>query len=240
MRAQRLLFSIGIACLWSLAGDANAQQGPATFPFGSVSLTVPPPEDHVEVFATNPQLRQYFVGPIKAMADVLAGYVPTKAFPALQQTGRLQNLETFALLGTSPELRNLNVTPEYFQAMANKVRAGLGGALQRNEAQIAAAVADVGKRMKSDSSWQGSGAIGVFDDRSNRIGILLVNMYSFDGSPTPILSASTLVRVHERLLFAYVYSRDFDPKKATGLTSLARSWTDAIWAANGDGSAQRR
>jgi hypothetical protein len=234
MKTHRLM-PIGVSCVWLLAvTSAKAQQAPQTYSFGIVTIAVPPPADYTEAFAGSPQLREYFAGPTKAIAGVLAGYIPAKALQRLRQTGRPEEIDSFALLGTSPELRSVTVTTDYFEAMAKKLRTGLGDALARSEPDIAAAVAEIGKRIGSDVRTQGSQALGIFDDRANRIGILLATPYTFDGTPISILAANTLIRVRGRLLFAYVYTRHLEPEAVTRLASDARSWTDAIFTANGE------
>ena len=126
------------------------------------------------------------------------------------------------------------------EALANKVRTGLGEVLKRSEQDIGAAVAEIGKRMKGDVVLQGVTAVGLFDDRPDRIGILLTTTYTFNGAVIPVLSANTLVRVRGRILFAYMYTRNLEPEGVTEVASIARSWTDAIVAANGEGRPQPR
>ena len=116
--------------------------------------------------------------------------------------------------------------------MADKVRSGLDETLRPLSPDIAALAAEVSKRIQQDVSIQQPFIAGLFDDAPDRLGVLIVMPVSVGGNTVTILSANSLVRVRNRLLFAYVYTPNVPPEAVRTLVSVARAWTDAIQAAN--------
>ena len=201
------------------------------YSFGTVLVAVPAPVEHVEVFATLPRLRELIAGPLGTRGDVLAGYALPQDLRLLQQASQVQ-LATFAMLATSPELRSVDVSEGTFAALADRLRTGLGDAIRRNEGEMAAAVSDFGKQVGGNLVLQDRASVGVFDDAPGRIGVLIAARYSINSATVSVLIANTILRVRDRLLFAYMYTWNLQPDGMAALTTRARAWTDSIFEAN--------
>jgi hypothetical protein len=229
MRHHRVVGSI-VAVVWiSIANSADAQNPSATYLFGAEVIAVPTPAGYENVSPADLISGDLAVS-IRS-ADTLA------LFGAIDSSGgQPGQRRSFALVVTPGDLRGIDVDVAYFGALATGVRTGLDENLRKLKPDLATVASDLEKRIQVAVEIQQPTVIGVFDDAADRIGILQVMPVVIGGITSPILSANTIIRVRSRILFAYVYAMNAQPESVSGLASVARSWTDAIIAANAKSS----
>ena len=198
---------------------------------GGTKVLVPAPDQYVEVGSENR------VFPSEARNRLLAWFVTPSD---LKQFGsESTNLsKQYMQLQVSKGAENRDISASQFSELA-------GDVAKLQDASYASAVQDVNRIMKKLASESKDfpdleigqpKPLGSFLKTDTAVGFLMLMSISSNSKQgkeqIPMVCGTTLVRVKQKLLFAYVYCAA-DNKKATDwVKSTSKSWVEAILKAN--------
>lgn len=219
-----LLLLVTRLAAWTAEADLNLN-------IGGTKILVPCPEGFVEV---GPAKRVF---PSEAPNNLLGWFIRTNDQSGFE-AGTIDVLRRYMQIQISKDAVYHQITPTEFSEVATAV-SGQQDEIYRS------AMTDVNKLLKKMASDNPdlSGlridqpkALGTFLKTNNAVGFLMLMTLTVPGGDTPkqvpMLAATTLLRVREKLLFQYVYAAADDKKAVDWVKETSRTWARAIEKAN--------
>jgi hypothetical protein len=227
-------------CAWAAPASGPRQTETAqtasaaapTYRAGLKSIAIPPPDS--DLLEIGPDYRVLFETFAPNTNRLIAAFVLPGEAAALR-TGGTEDTSTYGLVEVPRAAEFKEITPEIFKQVAEAVGTEFGANL---DADIKAGNDEVNQRLKDLNS----GVSGITVDKPVPLGTLfsgsdedgfgLVMQATAKGTTVKMAMAVVLVRVHDRVVFGYLYTvyKDADTLHWLGRTSHA--WADAILKAN--------
>jgi hypothetical protein len=209
------------------AGGAAQEQG---FRVGGVSLVLPAPaSDLTEVGNDN---RVLFEVTVPDMNRLVAAFVPSSNLAGLR-TPKNQ-LKQYALVEVSRRAEFLDVGLSDFNLLAGNLGKQMGSIAdvhrQENEDLF-------NRRMKAMNLNQkltlGKPVmLGALFSKDNAAGFGMVEQVTVNGNSAKMMVATVLLRVKNRVLFAYLFTEYKDEQTVNWSRKTSEQWADAILVAN--------
>src|SRR5947209_13778977 len=194
---------------------------------GGVELTLPGPAAFAEV---GDKLRTtIFELMAPASNRLLTAYVPAKNLDELNQGQRKSGLDFYALVEVPRQAEYMDCTPEAFSEVSEGMASSMGSFSKENVAQIEQ---DTNIRLKS------LGAKPLEVGRPEMLGGLFQNADSFgfgmlvaikqNERSVTMAAGIGVVRVRQRLLFAYLYHVYESPESVSWVRTNLATWVGEI------------
>lgn len=223
-RATALLTLLFLSALNLHASDCVATAG-------GVSLAVPPPE---KVFTeVGGDKRDSFEYMVPSRNRLLCAFVPTHYLAQLKNPAT--GMDRYMVVEVSRRFENTDITAANFGQVVASMKQQIGDASQLNS-NAQASKEEVVNKLKAvqnskDISLDKTIPLGAFLQTTDRYGFLLLQPVSSGGTTVRTIGASILLRVRNRLIFAYVYGSD-DESSLKWVQATAEEWSREILAAN--------
>lgn len=225
MRASGLLLCCSLTCGLASAGETPHAK------VGGLEVTAPAPADYSEV---GDRLRTtLFEVMTPATNRLLAAYLPVKALAALEAGNTTGGLPFYAMLQVPRGAEYADCTPEAFDQAVRSIEGAIGAIDTAKTGELSS---EMNLRLKS----LGVGPVAV--DRPEMLGglfrktdaagfAMLMAMKQAEKTSS-IAAGMAVLRVKQRVLFAYLYRRYESPETVRTLRTELEAWADAILAAN--------
>ena len=131
--------------------------------------------------------------------------------------------------------KNTDITTANFEQIVASTKQQIGDASQLNSTAQATAEEVIGKlraiQNSKDISIEKPIPVGTILQTPDAYGFLMIQPVSSGGTAVRTLAASILIRVRNRMIFAYVYGSD-DESSLKWIQATAEEWSHEILAAN--------
>jgi hypothetical protein len=223
-----LLFALCALLLVPLAASANE-----TAKIGDETLSVPLPQGFVRYDGLNAaidQVMQRFVPPSNRSLMVIATPLDAERAKANQP----KDLNRFMSVQTARALENQKATLRDFESASAElekqfVPGGQGAATVQSEANKLTKNANLGVDLKLGETRM----LGVYEKTKQSMDMgLIMKAQVANGPVKTVVAAMSLVDVKGKFLFLYVYSDYHGQADADWTRTMAKSWREAIIAAN--------
>jgi hypothetical protein len=221
--------------LWGLFASASslhaADCGTVT---GGVPVVVPPPgKEFVEVGADK---RNFFEFMVPSRNRLLCAFVPTDLLPRLKNPA--SGLGQYMLVEVSRKLdeKNTEVTPAAFAQIVVAMEQQLGDASSLNQT-VESTSKEISGKLKqlgqsTDISIDKPAPLGTLFRTSDSYAFAMLEPVSSGGATIRTINASVLLRVRDRLIFAYIDGSGDDEESLKWVEKTAEQWTNEILTAN--------
>ena len=215
--------------------DARASKNPDVFQLGTRSVRIPSPTGFSDVIGRIENDHGRFAP--DEQGGLLSLDVPDDILPALAKD-TLMPLEIYAKVRISPEIMEVDITPELYAATVAEFQKNFDALLDPNGKIVTTAKRDVslyvsqvtGRVSKVDISATKN--LGYFQKTGNVFSALTLMMIEVNGQTIPMLASISLLRLNIRLINATVYKRMPTDKDIETMPEFTKSWTTRILDAN--------
>ena len=148
----------------------------------------------------------------------------------MNKDGAPQGLDTYAMIQVPRQLEYADCTPEAFQQMLKSTGAPAGEVVRER------ALEEMNVRLKSFG--QGSIDVGGTQDlgavfrKTDAYGSVTLTKYSLGERSVTMSAATAVIRVRQRVMFAYVFNKYQSPETVLSIGKNREAWTDSIPAKN--------
>jgi hypothetical protein len=203
---------------------------------GGVSVTIPAPVGgFVEVSSEKRDFFQYMV---PARNHLLCAFVPADRLPLLKNPAR--GMTRYMVVEGSRKMDegNLEVTEAIFQEIVSGIKQQLGDTNALNQI-LQTTAEELSRKLKAvdaskDVAIGQVTPLGTLFQRQDVYAFAMVAPVSSAGATSRMINASVVLRVRERLLFAYVYAGASDETSLKWVEQTAQQWAQQIVTANAD------
>ena len=214
---------------------------------GGTNIKLPAPEEFSEVSEVSPQTRSQAEKLTIPQNRLLAYFVPDADLERLKKSqGATLEYQRYTMVQTLRAAESLNMSTQDFRGLAQRVRQEQGQFPERDREQAQAYVDDASDRLSKergvavDLKVGQPQALGVFADGDDYIAsALLAKMKAAMGEKSVefvIVSASGFLRVKNKLIFAWVYSKYDSQEDIDWVRAAAKDWIQGILSANQPGT----
>jgi len=200
---------------------------------GGVSVTIPSPG---KLFTeVGSEKRDSFEYMVPSRNRLVCAFVPIDYLPRLRSPAT--GMDRYMVIEVSRRLeeKNTDITSANFEQIVATTKQQIGDTSQLNSTAQASAEEVINKlkalQNSKDISIQTPTPLGPILQSTDAYGFLMIVPVSSGGETVKILGASILMRVRNRLLFAYVYGAD-DESSLKWIRATAEEWSHEILAAN--------
>lgn len=200
---------------------------------GGVSVAIPSPE---KLFTeVGSEKRDSFEYMVPSRNRLLCAFVPTDYLPHLKNPAT--GMDRYMVVEVSHRLdeKNTDITTANFEQVVASTKQQIGDASQPNSTAHASAEEVINKlkavQNLKDISIEKPIPLGRILQTTDVYGFLMIQPVSSGGTTVRTLGASILIRVRNRLIFAYVYGSD-DESSLKWIRATAEEWSHEILAAN--------
>ena len=214
--------------LHPLHGQAPDSQ---TFRVGATSIAIPPPAGLTETGSDYRVLLEFLAPDNNRL---VAAFVLPDDWKVLHG-GNAPPMSTYALAEVPRRAEFADISPEFFQQV-------IGTVSQQFGAMVDGSLKDQQDSMNRKLQALGSDSGTITLDKPVQLGQLfsMPDAYGFGmimpvsakGATTKMVMVMSVMRVRNRLLFAYFYSVFKDPGTVQSIRDTTEQWTRAILAAN--------
>lgn len=209
----------------------------ATLTLGTRSIRVPSPSGLVDGGTRFDHLKSRFVVTESPGNDMLAVFIPESIVPALEK-GKIPPYDRWAKVSVLTKLRATDVNAETFRRFADEFEKMSPEMIDEKSPAFQNSIANARKGLsgllgqKVVINLSEPKSLGVFDRQANVWSMLIVSNLTDSEGTRPLLGSLTLLRVKQRLLFVYAYSKLTNENDANDLRRLSKKWSADILAAN--------
>jgi hypothetical protein len=231
----RVLFVLTIALLFSTANAADAQATPASdagsFRVGLKTIAIP-------------SFSSEFVEPGSDYRVLLENFAPmnNRLVAGFLLAGELKTMETGTTTLTRYGLVEVPRRAEFVTVSPNDFKQVVEGVAKQFDANMDAMVKDQQAELSLKLKGMGAGAenvtmekpamLGTFFNKTDAVGMGAVMAINANGKTVKMTMGMTVLRVRERILFAYLYAPYVDESSVTWVRTTSEKWADAILKAN--------
>jgi len=218
------------------AQEAAPQAAPAaasvsgTYHVGGVDIQIPPPATLVDIGQEN---NGYMELCVPSGNRLVAGFMTPAALPQLAKFGTYP-LDSYAMVQVLRQAEFTDCAASDFQQVVDGMKQNLGDVMDSSTQE---SQDEINHRLKSmDVDQQLTLAkpvqLGMIFTKTDAAGFGLIVPVKFAGKSVTMAGGCALVRVHERMLFFYLYARYKDASTIDWLRKATEAWADAALAAN--------
>lgn len=228
MQFRRALVVCSALCLAVVSLKAQA---PATFRVGLKSIVIPAPS--ADLVETGPDYRVLLENLAPTNNRLVAGFLTSDELNKLQTA--TASLSQYALVEVPRRAEFADITPDMFKQIDAGLASQFGGSM---DATIKDQQEEINRRLKS----LGQGSTTVTLDKPLPLGALFAKTdasgygeimpVSVNGVTEKMAVGISVFRVHERVLFFYLYTPYKDENTVSWIRATSQKWADAILAAN--------
>jgi len=198
---------------------------------GGVSVAVPTPG---KVFTeVGGDKRDSFEYMVPSRNRLLCAFVPTDYLAQLKNPAT--GMDRYMVVEVSRRFENTDITAANFGQVIASMKQQIGDASQLNSTAQASKEEVVNKlkavQNSKDIALDKTIPLGTFLQTTDTYGFLLLQPVSSGGTTVRTIGASILLRVRNRLIFAYVYGSD-NESSLKWVQATAEEWSREILAAN--------
>ncbi len=228
-----LLAALTVPLLSSAQNQGVVATGTAdvpTYRAGGTPLVIPPPAgDMVEVCSDNRAKFEVFVPDSNRL---LAAFVLSEDLPNIRNKN--VSLSRYALVELPRSSEYTDFKASDFKEMADSASKEFGAvvnsSLKESEDEINRKI----KALNEDANVKldHSVPLGSFFSKQDAYGCGLLMAVSMNGNNTNMIAGIILIRVKNRVVFAYLYSNYKDQESVNWVRKASEDWADAILKAN--------
>jgi hypothetical protein len=206
---------------------------PGSFRAGGISFSFPPPSD--DLIEAGPDYR-VLLEPFAPTTNRLVAAFMLQDDLVLLRGGKRAAMTEYALVEVPRRVEFADVTPETFKQIADGTAAQFGANL---ESKVRESVEDTNRRLKELNSSIASVSVdkpvylGVLFSKPDAHGFGASMAYSSNGTTTKVVTGVSVIRVKNRVFFAYLYKRYEDESTLLWIRKASEQWADSILSANG-------
>jgi hypothetical protein len=234
---KRTLLAFTLCALFATASWLHAADCSATA--GGAPVVIPPPEkEFVEVGADKRDFFQYMV---PSRNRLLCAFVPADFLPSLKNPAG--GMGQYMLVEVSRRLdeKNAEVTSATFEEVVSGMKqqfadsSSLNQTAQESSEEVSSKLKQL-HQSKEVSIGKPTPLGNLFQASDAYAGAILAPVSS-GGVTSQAINATLLLRVRNRLIFAYIYGSTDDENSLKWIEKVAQQWANEILAAN-SGSAK--
>jgi hypothetical protein len=223
---RRITLAVLLAAmsLPGLAADFEAKAG-------GVALTLPAPSREFE--EVGDRLRSMAFEAMTPSANrLLAAYLQSATLKKLAD-GSTKDLGIYGMLQVPRRYEYADCGPNDFAEVRKSTAGEMGGVADQKIGDIEAEMNVRLKSLGADPVSTGKPqALGKFFEKTDAAGFGMLMPVTAGKETVQMAFGVGLMRVRQRLMFVYLYSRYESPETVQTLRKLLESWCDAILAAN--------
>jgi hypothetical protein len=164
---------------------------------------------------------------------LLDAYLPAQRLAELNKGTGAGRLEVYAMLEVSRRGEYADCTPEAFQQVLASIGPTMG---TFNKTSMDELEQEMNSHLKSPGTKPVElgrpEMLGGIFQKSNAAGFAMSTAIKQDDRSVSMATGVALIRVRQRLIFAYLYSQFDSPESLTWLRKNLEAWCDAILAKN--------
>jgi len=201
---------------------------------GGVPVVIPPPDkEFVEVGSDK---RDFFEYMVPSHNRLLCAFVPADFLPRLKNSASGMGQYMLVELSRKLDEKNTEVTSASFELVVLGMKQQLGDSSTLNQT-VQTASQEVSSKLKKlnqskDISIDKPAPLGTLFQTSDAYAFAMLASVSSGGVTTRAINASVLLRVRERLIFAYIYGSTDDEDSLKWIEKTAEQWVNEILTAN--------
>jgi len=212
---------------------SSAQSGgyAPTYQAGGKSIVIPPlTSEFVEVGSDNRKILEVAVPDSNRL---VAAFVLTNDLPSFK-SGSNQQLLRYAMVEVPRDGESADFTAKDFKEMTDSANQELGNAMTSTSREMEEEYNRKVKALNLDAqaSLDKPVSLGCLFSKRDAYGFGMLMSVTMHGTTTNMINASALVRVRNRLVFAYVYAVYKDQSSLQWARKAVEDWADAILKAN--------
>lgn len=195
---------------------------------GGLDLTMPAPDnfqDSGEKFRTT-----LFELMVPSANRLVAAFAPAAEIAKMDAGNSSGGLDAYAIVEAPRQMEYADCTPEVFEQVLKSVgapAAELAGKQATEEMNFR--LKTLGQRSVDIGSPENLG--GIFQ-KTDAYGYASLTKYSQGDRSVTMATASAVIRVRQRLIFAYIFRRYESPETVMSMAKSLEAWTDSILAKN--------
>jgi hypothetical protein len=201
---------------------------------GGVPVVVPPPgKEFVEV---GPDKRNFFEYMVPSRNRLLCAFVPTDVLPGLKNPA--SGLGRYMVVEVSRRLdeKNTEVTPAGFEQIVTAMKQQVGDSSSLNQT-VESTSKEISSKLKqlgqaTDISIDKPAPLGTVFQTSDAYAFAMLESVSSGAAKTRAINVSVLLRVRDRLIFAYIYGSGDDEESLKWVEEIAERWANEILTTN--------
>jgi hypothetical protein len=234
------LAPILLAALVAASAASAQNQGAATakatdvpsYKAGGTPIAIPPPASNlVETGEDNRAVMEVFV---PDQNRLLAAFVLPGDLPRLKSGGD-DIFSKYSLVEVPRQGESMDLSAKDFKDLADSVGQQFSAVLDSSTKDVEE---ELNRRMKTLNlddpkiSFDKPVQLGSFFSKQDAYGLGMIMPVSSKGSTTTMVGGIILLRVKNRMLFAYLYATYKDQETVRWVRKTSEGWADAILAAN--------
>jgi hypothetical protein len=202
-----------------------------TYKAGGTPIAIPPPTSGlVEVGVDNHSIMEVFVPDSNRL---LAAFVLSEDLPGLRSSNKALSKYALVEVPRQEEFTDLKASDfkEVADGMSKEFGAVLNSSVKESEDEVNRKIKALNlgdANVKLDHPVQ----LGSFFSEQDAYGCGLMMSVSLNGQSTNMIAGIILLRVRDRLIFAYLYSIYKDQESVRWVRKATEDWADAILKAN--------
>lgn len=214
-----------------------AQAQSDTYEFGSRKVNIPPPDGFVNATSQFPHVTARMRATEDPGNDLLALTVPEHFVPKLKISEDI-DLEFYAKISVPKRARAIDITQADFAAVIANLENNFGAYIEPNGPLMTNVEKNSGKGLtellgkETSVSINETKYLGVIEKSDGVFSGMLLMSFEIYGRKMSTLGTLSIVRVNQRLVFAYAYRLSPSGNSVSELTQLTKKWTAKIIAAN--------
>ena len=205
----------------SLQATRPASIGAHVYQLGNVSIDIPPPRGFEEMLSRSEEFRQRIGEPERLWN--LAAHLPSEAAKTFKAG---QDLALYTKVSVSRAAVESDITDEFFAGVVKQQAAPD----VYDQDYLKKYLAERGKQLGVTADTPV--ALGVIDQTPKSYSTLAMTTVSIGDRRINLLFSTSLLHLHRRLIFAYVYRIIESQKDQALVETLTRDWVKSILAAN--------
>lgn len=205
---------------------------PQSYRSGLKSIVIPPPT--ADLSEIGPDYRVLMDSSVPDTNRLLAAFLSAEDFVNVR-SGISKGANRYALVENLRRAEFIDVDADTFKQVSNSVAQQFGATLN---ASVKDEEEELNRKLKAmrgsdttmtlDKPMQ----LGVFFSKPNACSFGIIQQISAAGSSVKMVAGVTILRVQNRLIYAYLYSAYKDEDSVQWVRKISEQWADAILKAN--------
>jgi len=214
------------------SGGAPKASEPASVRAGGLAFRFPSPSG--DLVETGPDYRVLLEPFAPNTNRLVAAFVVPDDFAAVR-SAKSNAMTEYALVEIPRQAEFADITPDIFKQVADGTAAQFGADL---ESKVKESVEDTNRRLKQLNSSAAAVSVdkpvylGVLFSKPDAHGFGMSMTGSSNGTTTTMIMGISVVRVRNRVFFAYLYKRYEDESALLWIRKASEQWADSILTAN--------